>query len=180
MEDYALMPRRITVLLAALAAVALCAFAVGSAGAAPAKKRLTIVGKLTFKPGHFAKDTQRFTPKNLTVSPGDKVVLRNKSKTQDPHTISIVRKRQLPDNFDCAVCEEIFQAHGEDPNTGEPANVVVDVGDPGFDQPGDSIFIPPGPPGKKKVTIDISADAGTNLNYLCGIHPWMQGKLKVR
>jgi plastocyanin len=180
LEDYALMPRRITVLLAAVVGVALCAFMVGTAGAAPAKKKLTILGKTTFKPGQFAKDTQRFTPKNLTVSPGDKVVLRNKAKTQDPHTISLVRKRQLPDSFECPACDAIFAAHGEDPNTGEPANAVVDVGDPGFDQPGDSIFIPPGPPGKQKITIDISADAGTNLFYLCAIHPWMQGKFRVR
>ncbi|HEX2413177.1 MAG TPA: hypothetical protein VHJ39_18585 [Solirubrobacteraceae bacterium] len=173
------MPRRITVLLAALATVALCAVAVGSAGAAPATKRLKIVGKLTFNAGQSVKDTQRFAPRNLTVSPGDKVVLRNKSKTPDPHTISLVRKRQLPDSFECPACDAIFQAHGEDPNTGEPANVVVDVGDPGFDQPGDSIFIPPGPAGKK-TTFEVSADAGTNLFYLCGIHPWMQGKLRVR
>jgi plastocyanin len=174
------MSRRITVLLAALAAVALSLLVIGSAGAAPAKKKLRIVGDLIFKPGQSVKDTQRFAPHVLTVAPGDKVVLRNRSKTQDPHTISVVRKRQLPDDFECPACDAIFAAHGEDPNTGEPANVVVDVGDPGFDRPGDSIFIPPGPPGKKKLTIDISADAGTNLNYLCAIHPWMQGKIKVR
>jgi plastocyanin len=101
------MPRRITVLLAAVVGVALCGFMVGTAGAAPAKKKLTILGKTTFKPGQFAKDTQRFTPKNLTVSPGDKVVLRNKAKTQDPHTISLVRKRQLPDSFECPACDAI-------------------------------------------------------------------------
>lgn len=177
------MPRRITVLLAALAALALSAVVIGSAGAVPAKKKLRIVGETVFNPGHSVKDTQRFAPHNLTVAKGDQVVLRNRSKMQDPHTISVVRRRQLPDSFeDCSPgpCDAIFAAHGEDPNTGEPQNIVVDVGDPGFDRPGDSIFIPPGPPGKKKVTFRVSADAGENLNYLCAIHPWMQGRIKVR
>ena len=173
------MPRRITILLAALAALALSAVAIGSAGAVPAKKKLRIVGDLVFKPGQSVKDTQRFAPHNLTVAKGDQVVLRNRSKTQDPHTISVVRRNQLPDSFECPACDAVFAAHGEDPNTGEPQNIVVDVGDPGFDRPGDSIFIPPGPPGKKKVTFRVSADTGDNLNYLCAIHPWMQGSIRV-
>jgi plastocyanin len=177
------MPRRVIVLLAAVVAVALSMFVIGSAGAVPAKKKLRIVGETVFNPGKSVKDTQRFAPHNLTVAKGDQVVLRNRSKMQDPHTISVVRRRQLPNSFeDCSpgVCDEIFAAHGEDPNTGEPQNVVVDVGDPGFDRPGDSIFIPPGPPGKRKVTFRVSADTGENLNYLCAIHPWMQGRIRVR
>ena len=170
------MPRRITVLLVAVAGLCL----VAAAPATAATKRLRIVGGLDFKPGKSVKDTQRFAPGVLTVDSGDRVVLRNRSKVQDPHTISVVRRRALPNSFECPACDAIFEAHGEDPTTGEPVNPVVDVGDPGFDRPGDSIFIPPGPPGKKKVIFRVTADEGDNLSYLCGIHPWMQGRLRVR
>jgi hypothetical protein len=53
---------------------------------------------------------------------------------------------------------------------------LVNVGAAGFDQPGDSIIVPPG----GKVSFDVTADEGTNLNFLCALHPWMQGKFKVR
>ena len=83
------MPRRITVLLVAVAGLCL----VAAAPATAATKRLRIVGGLDFKPGQSVKDTQRFAPGILTVDSGDRVVLRNRSKTQDPHTISMVRRR---------------------------------------------------------------------------------------
>jgi hypothetical protein len=41
---------------------------------------------------------------------------------------------------------------------------------------GDSIIIEHGQP----VTVTITAPPGTNLYYLCAIHPWMQGVLQVK
>ena len=50
------------------------------------------------------------------------------------------------------------------------------MGKEGVDQAGDSIFVPPG----GTVRFNVSAAAGRTLNYLCVIHPWMQGRLRVK
>jgi hypothetical protein len=165
------MPRRITVLLAA--AVGLCLLVAAPAGA---RERVVIRGGEVFKPGQYVKDNQRFTPRVTTVKSGEKVTVRDRSTAGSPHTLSIVRKRQLPDSFECAVCEQLFAAHEANEETGDVGKPLVNVGDAGFDQPGDSIFVPPG----GKVSFQVTADDGENLNFLCAIHPWMQGKFKVR
>ena len=74
------------------------------------------------------------------------------------------------------MCGEIFGAHGVNEQTGDIANPVVNVGAAGFDQPGDSMFIPP----HGRVSFDVTAPAGTTLHFMCAIHPWMQGRIKVR
>jgi plastocyanin len=171
------MSRRLTVLLAAAAALSLTALAIGTATAAPqapAKQKMAIVGHEVFKVGKFAFDNQRFSPRKFDIKSGGTVTLRNKAKSEAPHTISLVKKSQLPTSFDCPVCDEIFAAHG--PSDHGVANPVVDVGATGFDQPGDSIFIPP----HGKVSFDVTAAKGTTLHFMCGVHPWMQGRIRVR
>ena len=166
------MQRRITVLLVAVAGLCL----VAASPAAAAKKRMSIVGGVVFKAGKGVTDNQRFAPRNVTVQKGDKVVLRNRAKTEDPHSLSIVRRRDVPDSFDCPVCQSFFAAHEVNEETGDVGKPVVDVGAAGFEQPGDSIVINPG----AKVSFRVTADEGENLNFICAVHPWMQGKFKVR
>lgn len=167
------MSRRITVLLVAVAG--LCLVAAAPAGAA-AKKRIVIRGGEVFKPGQYVKDNQRFTPGVLTVKSGRNVTVRDKSTAGAPHSVSVVRKRDLPKSFECGVCEDFFAAHEANEETGTVGKRLVNVGPVGFNQPGDSIFVPPG----GKVNFDVTADAGEKLNYICAIHPWMQGKIRVR
>jgi hypothetical protein len=167
--------------LGIVGALCVSALVIGPAGAqAPSTAKLRIVGGTTIEPGKFIKDDQRFAPRNRAVRSGGKVRLRDKSQNQEPHTLSLVRKRQLPDTaqeaFECEVCGSFFEAHEANEETGEVGRPLVDVGDPGFDRPGDSIFVPPG----GTVRFDIGADAGKRLYYLCAIHPWMQGKFRVR
>ena len=33
---------------------------------------------------------------------------------------------------------------------------------------------------KGKISFNVTAKKGTTLYYLCAIHPWMQGKIKVK
>jgi plastocyanin len=153
--------------------------AMGTATAAPkapTKKKIAIVGHFVFKTGKSAFDDQHFTPRKFDIRSGGTVTLRNKARTEDPHTISLVKKSQLPDSFDCEVCGAIFGAHGVNEQTGDIANPVVNVGAAGFDQPGDSMFIRP----HGKVSFDVTAPAGTTLHFMCAVHPWMQGRIKVR
>ena len=53
---------------------------------------------------------------------------------------------------------------------------MVNVGRPGLDQPGDSLLIDAEQPVTRA---RVTADPGTTLHFICAIHPWMQGKLKV-
>jgi plastocyanin len=165
------------------ATVVICGSALAAAPAvaqAPAEAKLRIVGGTQMKPGKFIRDDQRFAPRKLRVRAGGKVRLANKAKTEDPHTLSVVKRSDLPKTaaqaLGCEVCGPFFGAHGVDEESGDVANPVVNVGGAGFDQPGDSIFVPPG----ATVRFDVGEAEGKTLYYLCAVHPWMQGKLRVR
>jgi hypothetical protein len=163
-----------------LAVTASLCVAVPAVAQAPKNAKLSIIGGTTMKPGKFVKDNQRFSPRNLNVRSGGGVTLRNRAKTEDPHTLSLVKKTDLPrtaqEAFNCEVCGGFFGAHQVNEETGDIGQPLVNVGEEGFDQPGDSIFVPPG----GTVRFDVSADKGTSLYYLCAVHPWMQGKLRVK
>lgn len=167
------MSRRIAIVTAAV--IALSGLVAGPAAAAD-KKKLRIVGGLVFKAGKYVKDDQRFAPRNLAIRKGGKVRLRNKARTPDPHSISVVRRRQLPSSFDCPVCADFFAAHEVNEETGDVGKPRVDVGDEGFDRPGDSLYVPP----KGTVNFKVTAPRGKTLHYICAVHPWMQGKIRVK
>jgi plastocyanin len=180
------MNRRLTVAVAATAALGLGAAT--TAGAA-AKNEIRIVGGEKFKAGKYLKIDLRFKPRNVTVKSGATVKVVNKTKGE-PHTISFVEKKYLPTSFDVAVEEQLLTAHQvnrEDPDA-LPGAFVVDNGQPvpeggtleadtGFtpDVAGDSAFIAPG----QDFSFKVTADKGSRLYYFCALHPWMQGKLKV-
>ena len=172
------MSRRLTVLLGSVAVLGASAMPAASAANSrpPAKQKLAIVGRSEFKINQRAFDNQRFSRSSFAIRSGGVVTLVDRAKTEDPHTISLVTRSRLPKTFDCEVCGEIFAAHGAGGENGGPANPVVDVGGPGYDQPGDSTFIAP----HGKVSFEVTAPAGTNLFFVCAIHPWMQGRIKVR
>ena len=173
------MSRRISVLLGTVAVLAASLVSVASAPAdpvAPAKQKLAIVGRSAFKINKLAFDNQRFSRTAFAIRSGGTVTVVNRAKTEDPHTISLVDKARLPKTFDCEVCGEIFGAHGAGGENGGPANPVVDVGAPGYDQPGDSTFVAP----HARISFEVTAPAGTTLHFICAIHPWMQGRIKVR
>lgn len=171
-----MMSRRLTV---AIAAVAVLGASTSAVAAKKGADDLRIVGQLKFKPGKSVTDNQRFQSRTVSVRSGGTVDFVNKAKTQDPHTISIVRK--LPKGFDCGECGAIEESHDLDPETGEPRRPEVDSdGDGGFNTAGDSIVVaPPGAPGSKG-ELKITAPAGETLKALCIIHPWMQAKIRVR
>jgi plastocyanin len=185
------MHRRLTVALAAIAALGIGAVGlVPTAGAAP-KKKITIKGGPFFKPGVSIGDNVRFN-RNTTVKSGGTVKIVNKSgEDAGPHTISLLKKSALPRTFaqaeECfefqGVCGPLVTAHQVDPANPEapPGRLLFDTGDAGFDtmgdrqNAGDSLFLAPGQGGSIKVT----ADKGSKLTYFCAVHPWMQGKITV-
>jgi len=171
------------VLGAASLALAGTALGAASAGSGPANAKLAIKGGESFKVNGYFKDSVHFAGGTVTVRSGGTITLTN--MTEDEHTFSIVKPSQLPRTLkqieNCKVCGEIAKSHGvnpEAPPSGPPPIPVVNVGAPGFNQPGDSAVI--GPKGHGgPVTLKVTAPAGTTLDFMCAIHSWMQGRIKV-
>ncbi len=168
---------------------ALCLISAGTALAAsnaPSRAKIAIKGVGSFKPNAYVKDSVHFVvPGPVTIRSGGTVTLSN--TTMDPHTLSLVKKSDQPRTIaqvnNCAICNTIARSHGVDPNgpppMGPPPKPLVDVGGPGFDTPGDSIFI--GPKGHgSTVSFKVAAKPGTTLYFMCIIHPWMQGRFTVK
>jgi len=127
-------------------------------------------------------DTMHFKKDVLRIKKGGSITLVDKTKA--PHSFSIVKKRQVPASargvdacFSKGACGKLAVEHGAiNPDTGEeqdPTTPLVNAGKAGFNQPGDSVLIPPGGKAKVKVT------GGQTLYFICAIHPWMQGKIDV-
>src|SRR3954452_24006221 len=186
------MHRRIAVALAATATLCASALAIAPAIAATAhsaagkKNHIVIRDGQTYKPGFYAKFNLRFTPFKQTVRKGATVTLTRKDLSAgEPHSISFVKKSQLPKTNRAIdkcqnqghICFKIGVAHQFDPQTGNVAKPVVDVNKPGVDGPGDSFYIAPK---DKTLSFKVTAKKGKTLYYLCAIHPWMQGSIKVR
>ena len=164
--------------------VPLIVIAVPASGAskkAPKNATLQMKGKLTVKKNKFIKDAARFSPGNVVIRSGGKLTLRNRQ--DQPHTFSIVAAKDVPGStnqiLNCGapgtICDTVFTAHKPDAE-GNPTQPIVDVGTPGIDAPGDSVVLNP----KQTVKVDVSAAKGKSLHFFCGIHAWMQGKLKTR
>jgi plastocyanin len=182
------MTRRTAV--AALATVA--AFGVAAAPAAAAKKNeIRIVGGTKFKAGKYVKDDVRFKPASISVKSGATVKVVNKGLDPAPHTISFVEKKFMPRSFEFAAAGPLFAAHQVNEETEEVGFFQVNdgVGVPndqagvlevdklGNDtNAGDSQFIAP----EQNVSFKVTAKKGSTLPYYCAVHPWMQGKIKVK
>jgi plastocyanin len=151
------------------------ALASGSPAAqAPSKHMVKTLGGEIFKPNVSDTMTMHFAPGNVTVHSGDTVVFVHADQTHDPHTISIVSAANLPRSSDtCPACDRVQKAHFPHGQNAAPLP-VVNVGKPGLDQPGDSVLWI-----GQKVSVTVSAPAGTVLHYFCAIHPWMQGTITV-
>jgi hypothetical protein len=179
------MSHRLWLRAVALSLMLVVALVAGTAVAAskkpPKKATITLRSPIKVKVNKYFQDGSRFAPGNVVLASGGTLTLKNKGEA--PHTFSIVAKKDLPKGplkiLSCGgpgtVCETIFTAHAFDQD-GNPTKPVVDVGSPGIDQVGDSLAIAP----KSTQKVAISAKKGTTLYFMCGIHAWMQGKLKVR
>jgi hypothetical protein len=126
-----------------------------------------------------------------TVHEGEKLRIVNDTMPSmvGPHTFSLVTKGSLPKTAkqrkECftpgKICMGIagwYGLKGEE----NPKNPLVAVGAEGWDtmgtptKKGDSYFF-----GKKGASIEqvVSAKAGTTLYFMCAVHAFMQGSIKV-
>jgi hypothetical protein len=153
--------------------------ALGARQSASHEPRLVrVLGTEDFEANSLIFSTFRFSPERFFPHSGERMRWINDAKVQAPHTITIVRKRDLPTSFDglfaCEPCNAALEAHFAGP---EPVLRVEDDANAelGLDEPGDSLFLAPG----GAIGSAITAAPGSTLNYLCAIHPWMQGRLVV-
>ena len=174
----------------AAAAVTFAAVAAGSAMASSHAGGLTIVASdhgSTYVVNKSVTDRMYFSPGTATIKSGQMLTFKYEGTAMDePHTISIVRQADLPKTDkqmgSCGVCKQIAVTHIKNPHappgpTNDIVHWIVDKGKAGLDEPGDSIAIE----GMKhmSVSIKVTAPAGTTLHFLCAVHPWMQGEIKV-
>ena len=170
--------------IGAVAILVAAAVAVPALAAAPRTAVVNTVGGAKMVPNRSITDSMHFKQDVVTVQTGGKIKLVDRTKA--PHTFSVVKRGQVPGNlrqmdacFGKGPCDELAIAHGAiNPDTGEeqdPTTPLVNVGKDGFNTPGDSVLIPPG----GKTSVKVSAPAGSTLNMICAIHPWMQNKVKV-
>jgi plastocyanin len=163
--------RRLISFIAALSAVILATNVV--VARAPDEVRTT--GDERVVPNAMVQATLRFTPGLIRVASGDSLTWTHDDATTAPHTATIVAafpEPTLEAIFGCGApdqpCGQALAAHAA-------SGPVVDVGDPGFNEPGDSLFFVD----DTSISAPVTAPAGTTLKYLCAIHPWMQGEIVV-
>jgi plastocyanin len=172
-------------MLIAIAAVALATAVSGGTVSADSAKQVSTKGSEDFEPNASFESDFRFAPGNVKVKSGGTVTWTDKDPSDAPHTITIVNPDELSVDFAEAytclmdlpfigfdgVCLPFLEAHGglifSTP--------VVNVGSPGLDVRGDSLFLPP----NGSASAQVTAAPGTTLHYTCIIHPWMQGTIKV-
>lgn len=130
-----------------------------------------------------------FGPK--TVHEGEELEIVNDTMPSmvGPHTFSLVTKGSLPKTAKqrktcftpgkiCMGIAHWYGLKGEE----NPKNPLVEAGKEGWDtmgtptKKGDSYFF-----GKKGASIDqkVTAKAGTTLYFMCAVHAFMQGSIKV-
>jgi plastocyanin len=170
-------PRAVTLL--GLAGLLSLAFA-GAASAGPSRT-VQIIGQEQFVPNAKIMATLRFSPGPLSVASGDTVTWTN--ETDEPHTITIVDAADVPTSIDevfgcTAPGGPCFSALVGHLSTNPPTIVLGGGSDgaAGLDGVGDSLLVFPG----GAISAPVTAPAGTTLDYLCALHPWMIGSIDVR
>jgi hypothetical protein len=174
-----LIPLLTTLALAVAGAVTAVSGAFAS-GAPPSAVTELSAGKNQFSPNASIESNLRFVYRVVTIRSGGWLTFKvgPGDTTGEPHTMTVVNFNEVPTTvdevFNCAACSLANGHFG-------PSGVVpiLNAGSPGYNQRGDSILVFPAP-GFSSVKVQVTAPTGTDLHFVCAIHPWMQGILQVR
>jgi hypothetical protein len=128
-----------------------------------------------------------------TVHEGEELRVVNKTNPSmvGPHTFSLVTKGSLPKTAKqrktCftpgKICFAIAEWQHFNPKTEKVGLQLAEAGPEGWStmgsakKEGDSWFSGEKPGGT--IEQKVTAKAGTTLYFMCAIHPWMQGQIKV-
>jgi hypothetical protein len=177
-------------LLAAVAALAaLTAVGVGGAASASPAPKGPPVAHIKFKGGK--KNLHLVVPD--TIRAGTTIEVDNLTDPQKvgPHTFSLVKRDALPHGKDqikkCEkelklICGAIaFKWHLVDPTTFEVGQILSDVGEEGWDTPGDRHKIGDSWVSEAKdetFSAPLSSQP-RKLHYICAVHPFLKGSFTV-
>lgn len=183
-------PRKLIVGVTALVvAVALGATGVSLAASKSAPKKVSVkaVQTLKVKINRYIQDGLRWDKDTYKVASGGTIHVVNNAAGEGPHTFTVVAKKDLPKTVaqinNCKICNTLGAAHGADPSSDAPPkfpfleNGVGQATPPNIDKAGDSALVE-----DKKGAIDdlkVTAKKGSELYFMCLIHPWMQGEVQV-
>lgn len=170
-------------LLVAVAVLVLAALSVGVALAGEGKTVKTL-GDEVLKPNVKVEATLRFSPGPTTIDVGDSITWVGADKADAPHTVTLTRNPDaLMDEFadlfggNCPECDAAIGAALGGHFATDPPTLLVDVGDPGFGDDGDSVLFGGPAPDTTQTLTNVSP--GESIFYFCAIHPWMQGSINV-
>ena len=176
----------------AVGAAGLC-LALGISGVAVAANTASVPKSVTVKqstsikfvPNRYIQDGLRFNKDVYKVKSGGHVNFVFSVTDEGPHTLTIVRKKDLAKSFRCPICDKLGQAHGADPNSDAPPKFKYlenGTGEndhvPVLDRPGDSGVFTTNKKGEK-ISFKVGAKKGKVLHFMCLIHPWMQAEIQV-
>jgi plastocyanin len=170
--------------------------AVGLSGVAVAATTAAVPSNVTVKqstsfkfvPNRYIQDGLRFDKDVYKVKSGGKVNFVFTITDEGPHTFTVVKKKDVPKTpralFGSPALKKLELAHGADPNSEAPPkfqfleNGVGQATPPELNKPGDSGVFVTGKKGEK-ISFKVTAKKGTDLYFLCLVHPWMQAELEV-
>lgn len=173
--------KRVLLLTVVIATVPLSGASAGDRG--PTSATVEAVGGFEVEINESFTNTFRFDREKVKIRSGGTVTWKNKTGFDEAHTITIATGASLPSTID-----EIFNCgapgtacapaigHVDADFNPIPGMEVLNAGLPGLNEVGDSLLLAPG----GEISAVVSAPAGTRLQYLCAIHPWMQGEIKVK
>jgi plastocyanin len=161
-----------------------------------------VVDTSAIKINKYFQMGMHFSPGKVTVQSGCKLTFEYDPSMPaamlamaDPHTLTIASASQLPKTVDqvencMAACGPAL-GHLKNPKdpeeAGSPDNPIIHwvlhagkaTTQMTIGAVGDSIAIDPSK-AHRKITVTVTAAAGTTLHFLCAVHPWMQGEIVVK
>jgi len=170
--------RRWSVRLAVLAALSLAGLTLTTTASGATDKTVRSQGTEQFVPNSKIMSNLHFAPGHIVLHSGDTLNFQHADQTDEPHTLSIINADEVPSTleqvFECNVCNDVFASLPPGP----PSSTFVNgpgTG-PGIDGRLDSLIVFPG----ESISAQVTAPAGSTLDFFCAIHPWMQGSIDVQ
>jgi hypothetical protein len=180
--------RAVSIRIGIVAAVGLIASLVLAPALASGATQLGPANTVFIKAG---KGGLRFEgPKTIVAGEELEVFNTTNAKQVGPHTFSLVTKGSIPKTPKARqlcftphhICKAIADWHGVKGN-GPPSKNPAEAGAEGWDtmgsltKEGDSWFTGSKP--HASIVQKVTAAADTTIYYMCAIHPWMHGSIKV-
>jgi len=161
-----------------------------NSAAAPSSVTIKESQKVKMVPNRYIQDGLRWNKDVYKVKSGGTINVVANVFSEGPHTFTVVKRKDLPKTAKamekCAICQKLGEAHGADPNSDAPPKFQYledGVGQdtpPNVDKPGDSGLTGPGQAPNEKISLKVTAKKGSQLYFMCLIHPWMQAKVQVQ